>query len=188
MRLFFAVEIPEGMRHVAAKLSQEIRSKTPPEIKIGWVRPEHMHLTLVFMAKVPQEQLQAVREAGAMACKKSSPIEIKLAGLGAFPSFEKLQTLWVGLDKGAEGLAQLSENLRKELETASVAFDKKDFLPHLTLARNKGMEKPKAKNFVLPNEIRENLGSWTASSVTLFESKLTPYGPQHHKEIEISLG
>lgn len=185
MRLFFAVKVPEEQRLASARLAQEIRAKTPPDLKIGWVRSEHMHLTLVFMAKTAPERLQAVREAGRIVCAKTSAIEIGLKGLGAFPSFESPQVLWIGLSKGAEALKELSRNLRTELKGADISFDEKDFLPHLTLARNKGMQRPQAKAFALPEGPAQDLGSWTSSSIVLIESRLTPMGPQYREESEI---
>lgn len=135
MRLFIALELPQEVREWLADASREVRDELP---KARWVRPELMHLTLVFLGEVDEGAVPALDRETAAAVAPYPPLELAVRGFGAFPPRGRARVLWAGL--ATEGdLAGLQETVAAAVERAvGVAEDRKKgrgFSAHVTLAR-----------------------------------------------------
>jgi 2'-5' RNA ligase len=49
IRTFLAIELPEKITYTISKVQEEIKSYG---LKIRWVRPENIHLTLKFLGDI----------------------------------------------------------------------------------------------------------------------------------------
>ena len=170
MRIFIAIELPKEIKKELLKMQgnfQQIRAK--------WVRPEHMHLTLVFLGDVDESRIMEIQDICHKVAKEFEPFEIELSGLGAFPDLWRAHTLWIGI-KNSVALNQLQKSLSEELKNNSFQVENRPFIPHLTLARFK-------KRLNLKNAINKfakaNLGKIKVAEFIVFESKLLPQGPKH---------
>ncbi len=80
------------------------RRQGPPR----WTRPEHLHVTLAFMAQVADRDLDALIEGVAQAARRHEVGALRLRGGGAFPDPSAARVLWVGVDSadcmGADGV------------------------------------------------------------------------------------
>lgn len=136
MRLFIALDLDDEARAAIAAEQKRIaaalrdRSIAPPK----WVRPEHMHLTLVFLGEVAEPRvpplLEAVREPVAQ-----PPFELTFAGLGTFPPRGRPTVLWVGAGSGSADAIALQQTLRERVQRIGFDIEARPFHPHLTLAR-----------------------------------------------------
>ena len=50
-RIFIAVDIPDEARRIIASYIEELRRRFP-NARVGWERPEKLHLTLKFIGRI----------------------------------------------------------------------------------------------------------------------------------------
>lgn len=130
MRLFVALDIPEAVRVALAKLRDRVKETCP---SARWVRLEGVHITLKFIGEVPTEQVEGIRQAlGNL--PSFSPIEVRFAGLGFFPSARRPRVFWAGVEAGPQ-LAAMVASIEMKLDALGIDPEKRPFQPHLTLAR-----------------------------------------------------
>ena len=122
MRLFVAIELSEEMKKSLEDIQGRLRRMG---IRGNYTRPENLHLTLAFIGEYsePDKVLEA------MSTLSIRPVELRLQGLGSFG-----ELWWAGLEESAE-LYGLVRQLRLALAQAGIPFDRKKFLPHITLVR-----------------------------------------------------
>ena len=152
MRLFIALRFGGEVRDALLRAGEELRKSG---VGGRFVPAENLHLTLAFIGEYADPD--AVWEV--MAAAPFSPFELKIGGFGCFGS-----TLWAGAD-GGEELAWYVKRLRRGLADAGIPFDRKAFLPHITLARNAAF--PGGR---FPGGIAAPSAAMTAERVSLMRS------------------
>jgi RNA 2',3'-cyclic 3'-phosphodiesterase len=103
-----------------------------------WSPPEQFHVTLAFLADVPDRALDDLVERLARAAARRTSFETALAGGGSFPNAARARVLWTGLDlddAGRTELARLATGARAAANRAGVVIDGQRFRPHVTVAR-----------------------------------------------------
>jgi len=103
-----------------------------------WAVPEQFHVTLAFLAEVPDRCLDDLVERLARAAKRRTPFSTRIVGGGAFPNPARARVLWAGLDldeTGATELDRMATGARAAAGKAGIAVDGQRFRPHVTLAR-----------------------------------------------------
>lgn len=143
MRLFYAVALPEALRHSLTQ-TQEVWRQRVGERGARWTDPENFHVTLKFLGDVPETRLPVLREAGQQAAAQVGPFTLSVGAVGVFPDARRPQVLWAGLGAGVPHLARLAECLDSGLEPQGIAREKRAFHPHITLARVKTRDGEKA--------------------------------------------
>jgi 2'-5' RNA ligase len=107
---------------------------------VRWVRLDGLHLTLRFLGPTAEEHVDATTAAvRAVAAAASGPIELELAGAGAFPRPDRPRTLWIGVRGDLDGLSRLAASTERALVGAGWPPESRPFRPHLTLARSDGL-------------------------------------------------
>jgi 2'-5' RNA ligase len=87
--------------------------------------PENMHLTLAFIGDHDDpDQVRSIVDS-----IEIRPFEIRLSGVGAFRDL-----WWVGIENSAP-LQAVVRRLRRALAEADIPFDRKKFMPHITIIR-----------------------------------------------------
>jgi 2'-5' RNA ligase len=103
-----------------------------------WVPREQMHLTLAFLAEVPERRLDDLEERLERAASRRTSFAAKITGGGAFPNVGRARALWAGLqldDPAGVELGRLATGVRAAAGKAGIAIDGARFKPHLTVAR-----------------------------------------------------
>ena len=188
IRAFLAVELSQNLRAELAALQQELMQSIEPEMqrdmRISWVPPAKMHLTIKFLGDMDEQLLDPLLGVVERAIGSQPSVNVPLERLGAFPSPQSPRVLWVGpsehWERGTE--AKRMVEVRGAIEEAgeSLGFlrEAKPFSPHLTLARIKMGERrigaALAKSGVLDRPL--SLGSLAVESVVLMKSELKPAG------------
>lgn len=106
-----------------------------------WTVPEQWHITLAFLADVPDRSHDDLVERLARAARKRTPMRAAIAGGGAFPNVGRARVVWAGVDldaaslDGAEELRRLAVGCRAAASKAGIEVAGERFKPHVTLAR-----------------------------------------------------
>jgi 2'-5' RNA ligase len=175
MRLFTAIELDDEARNAVAREQQRVRGEFGDAAR-SWrfVRPDHLHLTLVFAGEIADRPAAAIVEAMGHDISQS-PFEMALGGTGTFPSHGRPQVLWLGVQSGVSACVALHGVVAGRLSHAGVVVDPRPFRPHLTLARSRDRRSGRLR---LPDDCGI-IGRLRVDHVTLFQSRLTSAGPTY---------
>ena len=133
------------------------------------VRADNLHLTLAFIGAIPAARAQAV--AVALAAEPAQPFDFTLDAIDAFAGARVLFAGCAQPPASDSPLARCAAQVRAQLTALDVAFDRKPFVPHVTLLRNLARsDAPRLRSDITP-PIR-----WRASTPRLMQSRQTPDG------------
>lgn len=178
MRLFVAVDIGESAREAVSAEQRRVRQALDGDRSVAWVRPQHMHLTLVFLGETPPAQADVVIDLLSQPLTGIAPFRIAFGGIGVFPPHGPPRVLWLGLSAGAHEMMSLQAVVADRLATVGVARDPRPFHPHLTFGRWRA-GRPRDRRRVLDLAPRSEVATADVRDVTLFESRLSSMGPAY---------
>ena len=178
IRSFIAIEVPQALKSKIVELQRELR-RTDTDAK--WVRPEGIHLTLKFLGSIRQEDVEKISQTIAPIISLWEPFEIRLYGMGGFPSSRNPRVIWVGLDRGKGEVHSLQQAIEKNLADLSFPPEDRPFSPHLTLGRVRSSRGKPALAQILENNKEVEIGNFRADEVFLFRSELKPSGAVYTK-------
>jgi 2'-5' RNA ligase len=183
-RIFIAVELDPAL-HEAVVATQ--RALEDAGARIRWVKPTRLHFTLRFLGEITPAQVALAKIATREAAEGVAPFAITLRGLGAFPSLQRPQVVWVGVDEGAENLESLARRVEDRLVHYRFPPQDRRFRPHLTLARVRDARQWGDVVRALTRYQDVEVGTQTVRAVCVMESRLTPQGPIYTRVEEVSL-
>ena len=124
---------PEAVDHLDAFL--EVRRAAAG---FRWSPPGQFHVTLAFLAEVPDRRLDDLVARLGRAAARRTAFPAVVAGGGAFPNPARARVLYAGLDLAEPGrteLSRLATGCRAAASRAGIAVGGQRFRPHLTVAR-----------------------------------------------------
>jgi len=174
-RLFVAIELPEEWKSALGTLQEEMQAKIASEpelarVRVRWVKPEGIHLTLKFLGETPVARLESAVAALDSAVPEAPGIELSLSRVGAFSDRRAPRVIWAGIfekEGGARSkaqpgrLLQLAERVETWLAAAGFPRERRSFAPHLTLAR-------------LPEDLDQSLRERVANLTGAFPTPAVP--------------
>jgi 2'-5' RNA ligase len=179
IRSFLAFELPRDIKHEVFRISGEVKKSG---LEAGWVRPGNIHLTVVFMGDVKEQDIPYIISAIDNITIKYEPFGISLGGMGLFPDIRRPRVLWLGLDGEIERLASFRDDLQKPLEVFGIEQEKRPFRPHLTLGRFRRPVKEKSLLIKMLDEHGDISGPvGKLDELILFKSNLKPTGAEYTK-------
>lgn len=150
MRTFVAVRPPPAA-------VEHLRSALP-----SWPSaPERWHLTLVFLGEVDDPGGLAPQLAGA--CARRPPLELRLAGSGAFG---RDGPVWVGVEGDRTALTALAADVARVCRDAGLDVERRPYRPHLTVGRRGRPDPALLRSYAGP--------VWPVAEVELVASRLGP--------------
>lgn len=168
MRVFAAIVPPEDAH---ADLEEFVEVRREVESDLRWTPAHLWHVTLAFMAEVPERILDAVGDAVAAVAATTVPIPLRLRGAGVFPNPYEARVVWVGVASddgtGLSRLESLALGTRRACGRVGATAAGGDYRPHLTLARSR---RPFEATRWLRTMDTYAGPSWTAEEVTIFVS------------------
>lgn len=195
MRIFIGIPIPDSVRSKiwdcadAIKMQNETAAKAVSNFR--WVDSRCYHITLLFIGEAQPEKVARIR-------KKIREIElppafrVDLGPIGRFPPRKgPPRVLFAALKSGAEGCISIYRKVSIDFEEFA---ERKEFVPHITLARAKKRTARTARSEsrtsgsatgstnALPIEQLFS-GRFDVTRIVLYESKLGSDGPRY-REIE----
>ncbi|MGH7254476.1 MAG: RNA 2',3'-cyclic phosphodiesterase [Nitrospirales bacterium] len=193
IRTFLAVQLEDSLRANLVKVQDALRAqlrKSAPDLRVQWVRPDSLHLTLKFLGDVEESQLELIRQALRQAMSAVSGFAVDVGGLGGFPDLRAPRVLWIGTaptgneDSPAALLAkpnplvELAAAVDRAMAGLDFPMDTKPFHPHLTVARvkDRAREIGRALAEAKVYEQEAPLGRLTVGAVSVMKSDLRSTG------------
>jgi 2'-5' RNA ligase len=180
LRLFVALAIPEPVKDELEKAQGELR-RLLPQGTVRWTRREQFHLTLRFLGNVEAQSLATLSQALNLAARVFAPLQLQARQVGFFPNARFPRVLWVGVRDPQDQLPALQQ----AVQSATLAFTTEEpeqrFSAHVTLARMKQLKRLEAATLSqAAAAMNERLfGKWTADSIDLMRSQLSPQQAIH---------
>jgi 2'-5' RNA ligase len=176
-RIFVAIDISEEARRKASRYIESLRRRFPA-LRVGWDKPEKLHLTLKFLGDTGDEQLLKLTKAIEKAARQISNFKLRIAGTGVFPNRRKARVLWLGVTDESESLTKLSKILESEVEREGFARETRDFKAHLTLAR---LREPEKSGNLVETHLQEKFEAveFEVSEIVIYQSELSPQGSRY---------
>ncbi len=129
MRLFIGILIGDEARAALARAAAQMR-----RIAAGrYVRDDMYHVTLAFLGELEVGRIDDIKAAMDEASGHARAVSLALSSADTFGRGESA-ILYAGV-RGAEGLRDASDDLRRALAVRQLPFDPKPFKAHITLAR-----------------------------------------------------
>ena len=147
IRTFVSVSVPKEIVNIQSMLKSTVE---PKGVKVRWVMNGKMHLTLKFIGNTTQGSIDNLNEALFNVVKSAKVINLSISGTGAFPVKGRPNVLWLGIKGDIDELKQLTVNINNSLEPLGFITEKREFLPHVTIARIKSNQKkiPNISNYL----------------------------------------
>ena len=186
LRIFTAVNLSVASLRRLAELQQRLREEQAPSLRVTWVPPANLHVTVKFYGTLGAEQVEAVRDAARRAAALVKPFGLSAHGLGVFPEVERPRVLWVGLTEGAEALVELSRRVEDASEALGFPRDGRPFRPHLTLGRIKQGNAGVPEWLAAHGDV-DCLAS-AVDELVVYESRLLRTGAEYFAHARIPLG
>lgn len=172
-RLFVGVRVSVATANNLAQAAETLaRRARDAGIDVRWVAPVNYHITLKFLGWTRLETIGAVRDALEAAAAGTQRLTVRTARVGAFPSLEKANVVWAGVED-AGGLTALAKRIDEACSRLGFACERRAFHAHVTLGRLR--ETRPLREVVLPMS-EQMFGDTKIDSVTLFESETKSSG------------
>ncbi len=127
MRLFVAIDFPEGLKRYLASVGARLKSDA---VRVAVA--QEFHLTLKFLGEYPADKIPDLERKLARIAFK--PFEAKLAAIGTFGAGRDTRVVWGSIEPVKPFAA-----LAKQVDAAApeVKNDYPEYTPHVTFARVK---------------------------------------------------
>lgn len=173
-RIFAAVDISDEARRKVSTYIETLQNEFP-RVRVGWDKPEKLHLTLKFLGDTDEKQLEMLIQIIEKISAGVSKFNLRIANTGVFPSVRKARVLWIDVFDEKGSLAEINAQIETKCEKIGFAREKRAFVPHLTIARirephkSKDLTEKHLQNAFEPVEME-------VSEIVIYESKLQPTG------------
>lgn len=182
MRCFVGLPLPEEYQLELAKLiaiwKPRLRSR------VSWTRPGNWHLTMKFLGDVTGENLGRVVQA--LNVPFGEMFVLRAGNGGFFPNLVSPRVVWAGLRQGQGECQKLAGQVERRMAALGFAKEGRAFVPHLTVARIKKAEQDPWDGLL--GTLNDT--DWPEARmdrVVLWESRLTPAGPNYRIVAEFKL-
>jgi 2'-5' RNA ligase len=184
-RLFVALDLPQDVRTGVVDWQQT--ALADPALRI--VRPEALHITLVFLGYQAEKDAKAIAKAAFATDAEAPAVELHADPVGVPPG--KRPRL-IALGANSEETVVLQAGVEERLvEAGFYEPEKRAFWPHLTVARVKP-EAPKSRKPALimtqPHPLPEHMFRFfRPTRLVLFKSHLRRTGAEYEPMAELEL-
>jgi len=177
IRSFLALPLPNELKQYLKRLVEPIRNK---QDNINWVKQENIHITLNYLGDTDPEVIDE-QALGLESMLASFPIlKLGTTDTGIYPHANDPRVLWVSTAPYNETLTLLKEKLDNTLSHFGYHLDKRQFQPHITIARVKSISRK--STFIhdyLSAEVREI--DFEVGEIKWLKSTLTPMGAEYEE-------
>jgi len=189
MRAFLAVAIAIELRERVTAVQQQLKDLVAAgpgrRVRITWVKPETMHLTIKFLGEIDKGIVEPLRASVSAVIDGSPVIDIPLVAIGAFPRLQAPRTLWVGPPSNwdsqdeAKRALELAARIDAACEKFAVPRDTYPWQPHLTVARVREGEGDAGRVLETSGLMARthDLGTLRVDEISLMKSEMRPDGP-----------
>lgn len=187
-RVFIAINLPEEVKRKLIEIQQKWA-----DLPARWTKRNSLHLTLIFLGYMSDEELYRVCEITKKVAKSHQPFFINFNRILFGPPGKSPRMIWVEGEKSKE-LVNLKQDLENSLTSVELIEDKPEnftpyrpaiggtgagrgFSPHITLARIRMQEWGDLRQ---SPKIEENVSlSFSVNSIEVMESQLLRGGAEY---------
>ena len=178
-RIFIAINLPGDIK----KRLSDYRFKWP-ELPCHWTKRENLHITLIFLGYLNDEELLDIIKTIQEVVSQNSSFSINLNKIIYGPPKKPPRMVWIEGEKSQE-LADLQNDLENALASSKTSMNEnsseiRPYSPHITLGRIKTWEFRKIEPDERP-EISEEISLiFPVESIEIMESQLKKTGPEYN--------
>ncbi len=178
IRAFIAIELPGAVKAEITRLQEQLKAKS--RVPVRWVNPDNIHLTLKFLGDIDIDKVDDIIKAVGDAARGFLSFRLGVKGLGVFPNPNRIQVIWVGLSGSLDKLGDLQRRIDSALARLGFPPEKRDFSPHLTIARMRDRAAPAERQRLgrlIEATAFTSQFDIAVGAVHLMKSRLTREGP-----------
>lgn len=180
-RIFIAINLPEDVRRKLADYQSKWTGLDPALIR--WVKKDNLHITLVFIGYVTDDEMYEVCQMVKETAKKHEPFMINLEKIILGPPNKTPRMFWVEGEESKE-IAELQNNLENAIAGENlVRKEARPYKVHITLARFKY---PLVKS--LPKVDEEFKAQIPVETIEIMQSNLKRSGAEYSVLESVELG
>jgi len=189
VRAFIAIELPIFLQDAIQTATAGLR-KTLGSDLIRWTPPHNVHLTLKFLGDVSPVNVDILKQMLTMESAQHPAFDLRVEGIGSFPTPKRPRVLWVGLNAPA-ALSSLAHGIETASAKLGYPTEERGFSPHLTIGRVRqnapttDLQKIRA---ALDETKVGDLGLARIDAIDLFKSDLQPSGSVYTRLFSAPLG
>jgi RNA 2',3'-cyclic 3'-phosphodiesterase len=159
-RIFIGISLENNLKKKLGKIIDKWR-----ELPVKWSSEDNLHITLLFLGFVNDEELLERCKSLAQAAIFVKPFYLEMNEIRMAPNADKPKMVWY-LGEASSDLKDLYEKIEKSMGMYQTS--KKVFLPHVTLGRTRAT---KWKKLEKQPEINEKLNAViSVGEICVFES------------------
>lgn len=177
IRTFVAIAITDEVR---ARLATLCKALAETRARVRWVRPDAMHLTLVFIGDVPDGMSPALSNAVQESVAGIGPFTLNVTGTGFFGKGKSPRVIWAGVQAEDAPLTDLQSRLATAMRALDLQIDDRPYSPHLTIGRVRGRTHVDPLLQALEAHAEEEFGEVPVNDVRLMRSELRRDGAVYH--------
>ncbi len=176
-RIFIAINLPENIRKKLADYQNRW-----PELPIRWTNPKNLHITLVFIGYLNNDELLEICKITKEAVSKYQLFLINFNKI-CYGPIKKIppRMIWAMGEKSQE-FTGLRDTLEKSLtysQEISFSPEKREFFPHITLGRIRQWEWRRIDPEERPEIDEDTNLSFEVNSIEIMESQPKRGGPEY---------
>lgn len=175
-RLFVAVNLSLATTRKIADVVSRLQRSGDKELRVAWVPPQNLHVTLKFLGWTHAETLDAVRDRVEEQTKGRKGFDLGAKGVGAFPNTRNARVVWVGVQDPSGTLGRLAKDIEAAMTKLGFEAEGRAYHPHVTIGRVK--EGKSVENLVAPY-LETDFGSSLIRDVIIYESLTKPSGSEY---------
>lgn len=177
-RIFIAINLPEDIK----KRLSDFQEKWPT-LPARWTKKENLHITLVFLGYVSDEELLEILEITRETALNHKPFDINLEKICYGPPKKMPPRMVWAEGKKSEKLGKLQKDLEISLSSATLTKEEigeaRPYSPHITMARIKEWEFRRIEPEERPEVKEETNLIFEVNSIEVMESQLKKGGPEY---------
>jgi len=167
-RIFIAINIPDEVKRILLSHKKRWRN-----LRVRWTSFDNMHITLEFLGNLDRKGLEAVLQAAEKVVSEIEPFIVYVDRIVLGPNITHPRMFWATI-RVERNITKLKRLIGQNLESLGFELEKREFRPHITLARAKGNQlKGKQTNIIL-NDIE-----FEVRSMEIMQSQLHPGGARY---------
>jgi 2'-5' RNA ligase len=172
-RLFIAINLPEKIKDRLSSFQKKY-----PELPARWTKKRNLHITLVFLGYVNEQEIPEILKTVEAVAKKHDAFSLTLNRVCYGPPKKTPRMVWAHGEKSKE-MGSLQSDLENSLLNLSFKKEKRPYTVHITLARFNQMQFGRIEPEERP-EVEGNINlTFEVNSIEMMKSQLKRSGAEY---------
>ena len=184
-RTFIALDISDSARTACESHIDRLRREFG-DVRVGWERPEKLHITLKFLGATNVAILPELENQLSKAAEAHPPFKLRMSKPGVFPSRSRPRILWLGVEDETHSTASLHMLINIACEPLGFEGERREFRPHVTIGR---IREPNRAGALTDAHLRSPIEpvEFEVRKIVVYESNLQPSGSVYSPLFKASL-